>query len=193
MARPKVTEQRAAEILDAFEASVAKYGVEGATLERVAEHAGLARALIRHHIGNRDALLDALVERVVQRGSRMAETFASNLPTDNRMHALLDGLFDSKFSEASEMRVISALLIAMNQRPQLATILRDWTIEFIGWLRDELAQAFPKASPQTVSAVASGIATLYFTIDSIAAMGDMEDYRRECGEAAQLLLESLTK
>ena len=43
MARPIVKDQRRAEILDAFEACVARYGVEGATLAKTAEQAGLGQ------------------------------------------------------------------------------------------------------------------------------------------------------
>ena len=54
MARPSVKEERREQILTAYEQCVARYGVEGATLDKVAEEAGLARPLIRHNIGNRE-------------------------------------------------------------------------------------------------------------------------------------------
>jgi hypothetical protein len=30
------------------------FGLEGSTLERVAEHAGMKRSVVRHYLGNRD-------------------------------------------------------------------------------------------------------------------------------------------
>ena len=142
MGRPKVTEQRVAEILDAFEHCVADYGVEGATLERIAERAGLARALIRHHVGNRDALLDALVARFLAQASQATVDFSNYLPKQGRITALLDGLFDAQYSSSHQMRVVSALLIAMKDRPELAAALRAWTLEFIDFLGSELGNVF---------------------------------------------------
>lgn len=191
MGRPKVTEQRVAEILDAFEICVADYGVEGATLERIAEQAGLARALIRHHVGNRDALLDRLVERFIAQAAQATLDFSDFLPSENRIEALLEGLFDAQYSNSHQMRVTSALLIAMKDRPELATALRSWTLDFIGFLEKELQQAFPEGDVKQVGIVAAGVATLYFNVDSIAAMGDMEAYRQNCVEASSLLVSSL--
>ena len=41
MGRPNLTEVRTSEILDAFERCVARFGLEGSSLERVAEEAGI--------------------------------------------------------------------------------------------------------------------------------------------------------
>ena len=49
--------RRRQEYLDAFEKCVARYGIEGATLAKIAEIAGLARPLVRHNVGNRDTYL----------------------------------------------------------------------------------------------------------------------------------------
>ena len=80
MPRPSVKTERTAEILDAFERSVARFGVEGSTLERIAEEAGLRRSLLRHYVGNRDDLLDALVERFLERSSREMDVLFAALP-----------------------------------------------------------------------------------------------------------------
>lgn len=53
---------RRPQILDAFAACVARYGIDGSTLDRVAEEAGVTRALVRHYLGNRDEVVVALAE-----------------------------------------------------------------------------------------------------------------------------------
>ena len=65
MPRPSLKLQRSEEILDAFERCVARYGIEGTTLEKTAEEAGLQRSLLRHNVGNRDDLLNSLVNRFI--------------------------------------------------------------------------------------------------------------------------------
>ena len=65
MGRPNLTEIRSAEILDAFERCVARYGLEESSLERVADEAGMKRSILRHYVGNREDLVQGLAERVV--------------------------------------------------------------------------------------------------------------------------------
>jgi len=193
MGRPRVTEQRAEEILDAFEICVAHYGVEGATLERLAEQAGLARALIRHHIGNRDELVTAFVDRFIRTASEASQVAFEQLPPKNKSDVLVAGFFDPELSDPHRMRVISALLIAMTDRPELSKKLRVWTLEFIASLAEVLHSEFPARSTAKVKAVATGIAGLYFNVDTFAAIGDMKEFRHSSYEAALLLLETLRK
>ena len=80
MPRRSLKEERRSQILDAFEICVARYGVEGATLERVAEEAGLARPLIRHNVGNREDLLDALLERYLESSEHSMRQLLAALP-----------------------------------------------------------------------------------------------------------------
>ena len=67
MGRPKLDDVRRPQILDAFAACVARYGIDGSTLDRVAEEAGVTRALVRHYLGNRDEVVVALAEHVTDR------------------------------------------------------------------------------------------------------------------------------
>ena len=87
MSRPEIKNVRREQILDAFETCVAKYGVEGATLAKTAEQAGLARPLVRHNVGNRDELVDALVERFLQKSRKYMEEFVQTLPETNTSEA----------------------------------------------------------------------------------------------------------
>ena len=90
MGRPSLTSERREQILDAYEACVARHGVEGATLARTAQAAGLARPLIRHHLGNREALLEALTERFFARSQDAMTALAGALPARGRAAALID-------------------------------------------------------------------------------------------------------
>ena len=65
MARKSVKIQRSKEILDAFERCISKWGLDGASLERIATESGIKRPALRHFIGNRDELLVALVKSMV--------------------------------------------------------------------------------------------------------------------------------
>ena len=65
MPRPDLTEQRTAEILDAFERCIVRHGLDGSSLEKIGEEAGMKRPILRHYVGNREALVMALAERVI--------------------------------------------------------------------------------------------------------------------------------
>lgn len=50
-----------------------KYGLEGATVRRIAEEAGVHNTLITHYFGSREALLAAAAEWVFEEQSRIVE------------------------------------------------------------------------------------------------------------------------
>ena len=67
MGRPPKFEERSEEIMRAFEQCVARKGLASTTLADVAEEAGLPRSLVRYFMGNRDDMVDRLMERALSR------------------------------------------------------------------------------------------------------------------------------
>ena len=191
MGRPSLTEQRVEEILDAFEICVARYGTEGATLEKVAEQAGLARALIRHNVGNRDELLATMVERFLARMTRESDELFESLPRSNRIETLIDWLFDPKYADTHVTGVFSALFTAAYDRPELAKSLRGWMGKFVKSVESELRRVYPDAPEDRFNPVATGIVSIYFNFDSMAPLGRMPDFRENSSRAALLLSRAL--
>lgn len=191
MGRPSVTAQRVEEILDAFEVCVARFGVEGATLEHVAQEAGLARALIRHHVGNKDELLTAMVQRFITRSDAITAAFFSGLPASDRADALVHGLFDARYNDPHLTKVVTALTLASSEHPELAGVMGRWTARFLGAIEAELTSAYPGATPTRVLAAAAGITGIYFNVDSLDALENSAALRASSLEAALMLLEAL--
>jgi AcrR family transcriptional regulator len=77
MARPSVKEERRDEILTAFENCVVRKGLANTTLTDVAEEAGQPRSLVRYFLGNRDAMIGHLIERLLERGHHILATFGA--------------------------------------------------------------------------------------------------------------------
>lgn len=77
MARPSVKEERREEILTAFEDCVVRQGLANTTLADVAEAAGQPRSLVRYFLGNRDAMIGHLIERLLERGDHILATFSN--------------------------------------------------------------------------------------------------------------------
>ncbi len=191
MARPSLKTERTEEILAAYERCIARYGVEGATLERVSEEAGLARALIRHNIGNKDELMEAFIANFIERSNHSTRQLLDSLPEERRVLTLIDWLFDPAHSNSHEVQVFGALIIAANDLPNLAGRLREWNEVFVNSLAKEIRQTYASVSIDQVNAVAAGIAGIYFNVESIGHLGRMKEFRHQSKEASQMLISIL--
>ncbi len=191
MPRPSLKNERRAAILDAYGRCVARFGVEGATLERTAEEAGLARALIRHNVGNKDELLEAFLDRYLGAASEESDNLFESLPDSDRIATLVEWLFDPDYFDAEDVSVTNALITAAIDRPELAARLRQWTFEFTDALQTELERSYPDANAANLEAVATGIAAIYFNVDTFAPLGETDRLRRTSEAAVNLLLSTL--
>ena len=165
--------------------------MEGATLEKIAEQAGLARALIRHNVGNKDDLLEAFLDRFLGRATEATKSLIESLPRDDRVTTMIEWLFDPQFADVQEISVTNALVTAAIERPKLAKRLRSWTSGFIASIGMELKDAYPDADDETIDAVATGISGIYFSVDTMMPLGGMSRLRRSSETAARLLVSAL--
>ena len=192
MGRPSVKEERAALILNAFEACVAKYGVEGATLQKIADEAGLARALLRHHIGNREELLNALVDRFMLRSNESLVALVEALPAQNRLAALIDILFDPQYASSnSDVLIAEALIAASQTRPELKERIVTWYQRFDDVISNEARHAVPEAEEEEINIFTTGVIGIYFNVDSFGLLGAMPKLRERSHLAAVSLLKVL--
>lgn len=191
MPRPSLKEERREQILLAFEACVARYGVEGATLEKIAEEAGLARALIRHNVGNKDDLLEALIERFLANSKAASVQMFAALPTQGAVSTLIDGLFDPAYSNPQLVLVSEALIAASADNPALARKMRKWTTDFVSGIERVLAREYPDADEDTLKAVAAGLTGLYFNVESLSPLGGIKSLTSASKAAALILIGAL--
>ena len=191
MPRPSLKEERRAEILDAYGRCVARYGVDGASLEKTAEEAGLARALIRHNVGNKAELLDAFLDQFQSKSSEVSDQLFESLPQENRVATMLQWLFDPHYADPQDIRINNALLTAAIERPTLARRLRKWTTEFVDRLARELAAEHPDIKRARIDTVAAGVAAIYLSFDAMAPLGEATQIRKSSQTAAELLVTTL--
>ena len=193
MPRRDLTEERTAQILDAFARCVVKYGLDGTSLEQVAEEAGVKRSILRHYVGNRDALINAMVERVVNKYSQQLGMMVAYLPKtgNERIETLLSLLFQPEPAEsAQEAFVFETLIAAAGRYPQLRARLREPIEEFVDTVADQLELVFPHAQQQCWT-VACGIVSLYLTYASLAPLTLPQAYTEATLESARCLVASL--
>ncbi len=191
MGRPSKKEERTEEILNAFYRCVARYGLEGSTLERIAEESGLKRSLVRHFVGNRDELVSMLVDRVLEQSNQQWQGFLSSLPAEQPSTELLEGLFSDQHSDGEYILVIESLIFAAGRDAQLQQRMQVWMQGFTDDVEQLLKGEFASASEDQLSAVSFGLISLYFNLDSLAPLGMNDRYRQPARQAAKALLNSL--
>ncbi|MEM8687343.1 MAG: TetR/AcrR family transcriptional regulator [Pseudomonadota bacterium] len=192
MPRPSLKDQRSKEIRAAFARCVARFGLDGATLEHVAEEAGVSRPSVRHFVGNREDLIDALAAHVQQDYQAKMETLFAWLPQTGRIEALIEFMFaPSVVSSSEDVALAQALMAAADRYPSVAAPLKSWIMEFDQLIQNELSAHAPNASPADVAGASFGILSLYFNIDALSQLGLPERYGAAAKTAALNLIANL--
>lgn len=193
MSRPSLKQQRSQQIIEAYETCVARYGVEGATLERIASKAGLARPLIRHNVGNRDDLMGALLKRFETKCKEDTQRLKMALPDIDRVQTLIEWLFDPSYSDTKTVLVANALVVAAPDNPDVTKQLKSWLGSFTDFLVVELKAENPDASDEQLYAVATGLCGIYSNMEAFSPLGDIEKLRTASKQSAQILVKTLSQ
>lgn len=191
MARPSVKAERTEEILDAFERCVARFGVEGTSLDRIAEESGLKRSLLRYYIGNRDQLVEALTDRFIDKADTLTGVMIDTLPKDNPAQGIIESFFSSPGDDDSTILVADALIACSGSYPQVKEKLKNWYDRFVSRTCDVIQSNYPDVAYDRCWVVSVGIISIYFNADTMDPLGLSRRYREASIQAAQLLLRSL--
>ena len=106
----------------AFERCVARRGLAETTLTDIADEAGLPRSLIRYFMGNRDEMVDRLVERLVARATMALEALGATAPVT--LDRLLDLFIDDIFADQLANAVMTELWEVSRSDPHVAARVR---------------------------------------------------------------------
>ena len=181
MARPDLSHERREQILDAFARCVARRGLAATALEEVAREAGMKRPILRHYIGNRAALVSALLARLLARWRQEMEELAAYVAAAPTVERLVDGLYWQE--ERDDLPLSEALAEAARQDAALAAWLADWVREQEQALAAMLAQIAPKAGAERLAIAAHGIVAIHNDYLKGVALG-FANLRREPAMAA---------
>ncbi|CAM3477940.1 TetR/AcrR family transcriptional regulator [Isoptericola cucumis] len=158
---PKIVDpdRRRANVVDALFRVVRRAGLEGASLRRVADEAGLAVGSVRHYFDGHDALvafaLDAMVERVT---ARLVERASALVPALER-------------GDLTGAATIDAVVDLLAELLPLDTERRD---EAAVWLAFEsAARTRPELRERSAAAVAGTSALVRRVLDGAHARGSL--------------------
>lgn len=180
MGRPSVKAERAEAILTAFESCVARFGVEGTSLERIAEASGMSRSLLRHNIGNRDELVDAMAVRFISRYEESTDEWLSYLPEEQPSKALIESLFAADDVNWQSVLVAEALIASAQSYPKVQALLHDWYEGLLRRLSQVLEREHPKASAEECWDVIVAVVGIYFNTDALRTL-NLSDRHRQAG------------
>jgi len=192
MGRPNLAEMRTAEILDAFERCVAIYGLEGSSLERVAEEANMKRSILRHYVGNREDLIQALTERVVAKYKASLDQYLEATAEEAPVKQLLGFLFPNTPASSTEsVMVVESLIAAGEKYPEVSMMMTEYIEDLVNKSANLLKQEFPGASRQQCWSVAYGIICICFNQESLTSLHLSAKYTKAAKSCAEVLIDSL--
>jgi AcrR family transcriptional regulator len=197
MARPKIEDQRREEILRAFEACVVRKGLAETTLSDVAAEAGLPRSLARYFVGNRDDVVELLLERMVARAESslgLVQTEGGNL----ELHRAVDCLFDKVLADDTSNALVGELWYLARRDEHARVALRA----VYSRLARELASLLGRdprvtAPKKEVEGVAFSLLSLAFGEASFRSLGVKDvpssRVRAHAHRLVAVLIENVTK
>lgn len=192
MPRPSLKAERTEQIFNAFLRCVARYGVDGASLERVAEEAQLQRSMIRHFVGNRDVLINGLAERLTQSFASQMQRLLHALPKEQPAEVFVEWLFDPDYSsDADTILALEALIAVAPRYAAVNDTIKTWYADTIDQFTAVMQKAQPRADEQACREVAVGIVGIYFNTDAMMPLKMPDSYRLNGRAAALRLLHSL--
>lgn len=194
MGRPSVQKQRKAEVLDAFLTCAAKYGIEGATLERIATEAGLKRPLIRHHLGNRDDMVKALSEYVLAQISQLVDEMREALEGYPTAKNFIDALYTPESETDPRLNIVFQSLMQTSEgypglREELISVMQS----FFDLASGVMSRNYPHAPKAECDIVGQGIVGLYLTTDSFSPLNPPAEWSNSSYFSALRLANSLTQ
>lgn len=193
--RPSVAEARREQILDAVEATVAEYGLENTTLQRIADRAGVARPAIAHFVGSRDDVVDAAATRSVGRLRADIEAALRATPPEDRVDRFIGLVFDRDPQSRKAVLDLNDELVALAHRnPHAREKMSGLYAAFEDMISDVLGDLHPAADEERVAGVASATVMLLREADRIATVGlspDPDLTEARATRAVRLLVDSL--
>ncbi|WP_332603134.1 TetR/AcrR family transcriptional regulator [Arthrobacter sp. S2(2024)] len=150
MGRPSIAAERRLQIIRAASASIAEVGLPSTTLERIAAASGLSRSHIRHFLGNRDDIIEAVWAATITPYLEDTAAAIQNSDSDRALHSLVEYLFGPRLEANADDPVIEAILNGAAQDAQL----QGKVYEAYGRLEGLLVQAIEATAPGVAEDVA---------------------------------------
>ncbi len=128
MGRRPNTELRREQIVDALQAEMAAAGFSRATTKSIAERAGLAPGLVHYHFKDKEAILHALVDRLIAKADARytALSATSESPADKLRSYIAARVGEGAASDSEQVSIWVALIADAMGIPEVRDRLSAW-------------------------------------------------------------------
>jgi len=192
MGRKDLTQERQDVILDAMERCIAKYGLQGTTLENIASEADINRGLIHHYIGNRDDVVQLMVERLLERYKTSFENYAAARSESDHSDIVLGYYFEDWFELGPEDDILFLELLAQSERdPQIRKLLLHLYNGLENMIAKELTRLYPNVDSKNLHSISYSLMVLAFGHATINWLGLPQAKRADVRSIATNLVQSL--
>lgn len=193
MARPSLKAEKTEDILQAYERCIANYGVEGATLQKVANEAGMARPLLRHYVGNQEELLEQSIERYFMR-QQQALKLTQQIDS---IEQLLEGLFSKEYlqtsdGEVNDIMIASAFTLAAQDNKHIKHQMESWFNQVVDTFQQLLIRLYDNAKKSDIEVVAVGVVGIYFNLHAMYPVNSSSEFISLSKKSAEFLLSNLS-
>ncbi|NEQ47191.1 MAG: TetR/AcrR family transcriptional regulator [Leptolyngbya sp. SIOISBB] len=191
MGRKNLAVERREDILDAFEQCILERGIEGSSFQNIAQVLGMDRKIISHYFGNREALVDAMTQRIVDAfDSRMHEALVNLAPSAGFM-ALVDAFYGAE--EATERtEILWTEIVAYATRSEsVRDRLRQSYDKLFEGVGEILKREYPQASENQLQTAVYIVGTLLDRSPALEWIGVKGSPIKSAKVAIAKVLESL--
>ncbi len=194
MGRKNLKDQRSAEIIAALERCIAKRGLEGTTLEQIAEEAGTSRRIIRHYLGNREELILTAINQIEKKHLDSAREVMGDFQAEARLESALNYLFSEKFNNLPLNNLLAGLLAsAVRGDETIRGAMKRIYDKFQSTIEDELKRAYPGTKREDRRRVAFTIMTLAFGSGWMMQIGFSKERIKQNKATAFIVIKKLAE
>lgn len=193
MGRPSLAETRRLQILDGIARCVGLHGLADSTQELMAAESGFSRSHIRHYLGNRDQILDAVWDyTVAPYRQQMAQSLEADDPADS-LRQVLEFLFGPQMASTPDSSVIDAMINGAVKHPQLSKRVYATYHE----LEQQISVLLRRAAPDMPRRVADGLAfsilSMSLGASTLSSMQFPRNRRRSAFDNARRLIDAAVR
>lgn len=170
MGRKSLEKIRTQQLLDAFIACIPENGVDGTSLEKIAEKAGVTRSIIRHYIGNREVLIAELIDHIIQT-SLVEFDQILNDPQKSMVERLNIALFAPRDNWQTDKIILNELVNAKEQSPAIQKRIAGLFETMIDRLTTTLHKEMPQRSREAAHELAYILFCISMSQDTMVWMG----------------------
>lgn len=192
--RPSVAVERREQIFDAVEDCLVEFGLVGTTMERIAEWAGIPRSAIAHFAGNRDDVIDAAIERSVDRFLSMTHDALAGAAPADRLQRFIDLTLTTRRWTQRAVIVMDEVVAYAHHSHHVRRQLRVSYERVQSTVEGFVADRYPDATPEAQRTAASGLILVLREYDRVRTLGASAsplDLRHQVKALTELIVDSL--